>query len=339
MRVVFITQHVDPDHPVLAATLAKIAALAERADVSVLALGALPGAVPATVRMFGARTKAGRGLRFLRALRAELRTRPDLVIAHMCPIYAVLAAPLVRPRGIRLSLWYTHWRATPTLRLAEKLVDEVTSVDRRSFPLESAKVRAIGHGIDLAEIPCRDGGAHTALRVLALGRYSSAKGLDLVLRGLRLALDAGVDARFVAYGPASAEHEAAHKRELEGLVRELALEERVRLEGPVPRVEIPRLFGEADVLVNNMRAGAPDKVVYEAGAGCLPVIASNPVFDELLPEELRFDRESPDALAERLDAFARLDADARAAIGRELRARVAARHSVGSWADAMLRTT
>ena len=334
MRVVFITQHVDPGHPVLAATLAKIAALAERADVSVLALGALPGAVPATVRTFGARTKLGRGLRFLRTLRAELRTRPDLVIAHMCPIYAVLAAPLVRPRRIRLSLWYTHWRATPTLRLAEKLVDEVTSVDRRSFPLESKKVRATGHGIDLAQFPCLDGRAGAGLRMLALGRYSSAKGLDVVVRAV-----GRVDgARLVVHGPASAEHEAAHKRELESLVRELGLVERVRLEGPVPRTEIPHLFAAADVLVNNMRAGAPDKVVYEAGAGCLPVIASNPVFDELLPEELRFDRESPQALAERLVSFAQLDPEARAAIGRELRERVAARHSVGSWADAMLRT-
>ena len=336
MRVVFITQHVDPGHPVLAATIPKIAALAQRAEVRVLALGALPAEVP--VRTFAAPTKVGRGLRFVRALRAELRPRPDLVIAHMCPIYAVLAAPLVRPHGIRLVLWYTHWRATPTLRLAEKLVDEVTSVDRRSFPLDSRKVRPIGHGIDVSEFPCGEQAGDASLRVLALGRYSAAKGLPTVLRGLRLALDGGVDARLVAHGPASVEHEAAHKRELQALVRELDLEDRARLEGPVPRAQISRLFTETDVLVNNMRAGAPDKVVYEAAAGCLPVIASNPVFDEMLPAELRFERERPDELAARLVEFAQLDPDARAAIGRELRGRVEARHSVQSWADAILRT-
>ena len=39
---------------------------------------------------------------------------------------------------------------------------------------------------------------------------------------------------------------------------------------PVPRAEIPALFATHDALVNNMRAGAPDKVVYEAAAACLP---------------------------------------------------------------------
>ena len=36
------------------------------------------------------------------------------------------------------------------------------------------------------------------------------------------------------------------------------------------------LLAEADALVNNMRAGATDKVVYEAAATCLPVLGSNP---------------------------------------------------------------
>jgi glycosyltransferase involved in cell wall biosynthesis len=69
----------------------------------------------------------------------------------------------------------------------------------------------------------------------------------------------------------------------------------------------------------------------------LPVLASNPVFDELLDGwELRFDRDDPRSLAARLRAFAALDADERARIGRTLRERVAARHSVDTWADGIL---
>jgi glycosyltransferase involved in cell wall biosynthesis len=80
-----------------------------------------------------------------------------------------------------------------------------------------------------------------------------------------------------------------------------------------------------------MRAGAPDKVVYEAAASCLPVLASNPVFDDLLPDELRFERDSPESLADRLRA---LDTARRP----ELRRRVAERHSVERWADGLLAT-
>ena len=54
-----------------------------------------------------------------------------------------------------------------------------------------------------------------------------------------------------------------------------------------------------------MRAGAPDKVVYEAAASCVPVLASNPVFDDLLPEELRFERDDPESLAAGLSSLDR----------------------------------
>ena len=60
------------------------------------------------------------------------------------------------------------------------------------------------------------------------------------------------------------------------------------------------MLARAASLVNNMQAGAPDKVVYEAAASCLPVVVSNPVFDELLPPELLFERDDPAELAERI---------------------------------------
>ena len=40
--------------------------------------------------------------------------------------------------------------------------------------------------------------------------------------------------------------------------------------------------------MNNMREGALDKVVYEAAATCMPVLASNHGFADVLPPELRF---------------------------------------------------
>ena len=134
-----------------------------------------------------------------------------LVVAHMCPIYAVLAAPLVRPLGVPLVLWFTHWRASRLLQAAERVSTAVVSVDVRSFPIESRKVHAIGHGIDVGEFSCApsredDGG----LRLVALGRYSPAKGLDVVLRALA-AVDDGV--RLDVHGPAlSAEEQRASHR-------------------------------------------------------------------------------------------------------------------------------
>jgi glycosyltransferase involved in cell wall biosynthesis len=338
-RLVFITQQVDPRHPALAATVPKLRALAQRVnDLVVLADGAVTEALPANarVRRFAAATKAGRGVRFEVALAAELLQRPDGIVAHMCPIYAVLAAPLARPLSVPVVLWYTHWHASTTLRAAAVAATAIASVDRRSFPLPSPKVRAIGHGIDVDEFPCRQHEAAEELRLLVLGRYSPAKGLDVVLRALRRVLDAGVAARLTVHGPVLSPIEQRHRHELDALVDELRLEEHVGLGPPVDRARVPELLAGHDALVNNMRAGAPDKVVYEAAAGCVPVFASNPVFDTLLPDELRFARDSPAELADRLVAFAALGTDERARYGHALRNKVARDHSVESWAERIL---
>ena len=342
-RFVFITQQVDPGHPALAATVPKIRALAARVDeVVVLADRTVAGTLPENCRSlsFASRTRAGRGARFEALLARELVPRPVAVLAHMCPIYAVLAAPLVRPLRVPLLLWYTHWARTRTLEAAARAATAIVSVDRRSFPMESHKVVPIGHGIDLAEFPCADrlnGGRD--FRLAALGRYSRAKGLETILRGVKLALDDGVDARLEVFGPALNAAERVHRAELERLVGELGLEKRVRLGHAVLRAEVPDVLARARALLNNMEAGAPDKVVYEAAASCLPVVVSNPVFDELtdgLDAQLMFARDDPAQLAERIGALAALSPDARAAVGRSLRERVSAGHSVEHWADAVL---
>jgi glycosyltransferase involved in cell wall biosynthesis len=331
VRLVVVTQQVDPASPVLGATVGKLRALAERVDeLVVLADSAVDGALPANarVRLFRAPTKAGRGVRFETALVSELarRPRPAAVLAHMCPIYAVLAAPLARPVGSRVLLWFTHWRASRLLRMAERVSSTVVSVDRDSFPLESTKLVPIGHGIDLADFPCAERPRDDGIRLLALGRTSPAKGLDTVIRAV-----ADVpQATLIAHGPSLTAEERAHREALERLVAELGVGDRVTLGEPVARERVPELMAGVDALVNNMRAGAPDKVVYEAAAACLPVLASNPVFAGLLPETLRFPREDAAVLAERIRALAGLDLGA---IGRELRAGVARDHSVGTWAD------
>jgi glycosyltransferase involved in cell wall biosynthesis len=333
-KVLFITQQVDPRHPALAATVPKIAALAAQVDeVVVLADGAVPGVLPENcrIRTFRAGSRAVRGMRFETALARELLgLRGGAVVAHMCPIYAVLAAPLVRPLRIPLVLWFTHWRASDLLKAAERASSAVTSVDVRSFPLPSKKLRPIGHGIDLDEFPCSPPREGAGTRLLALGRYSTAKGLDVTVAAVPLA---GDEVELHVHGPALSDDERAHRRELEQLVGELGVDGRVTIGDPVPRAELPALFATHDVLVNNMRAGAPDKVVYEAAAACVPVLASNPVFDELLEPELRFARERPEDLAERIRALAGAELDA---VGRTLRERVATRHSVETWADGVL---
>ena len=331
MRLVVVTQAVDPSSPVLGATVAKLRALAERVDeLVVMTDSAVDGALPdnCRVRPYRSRNRAGRGLRFESALAGELRgrPRPAAVLAHMCPIYAVLAAPVARPLGVRVMLWFTHWRQSRLLKTAERLSNVVLTVDERTFPIRSRKLVAIGHGIDVSDLPCTERSPREELTLLALGRTSPAKGLETILRAV--ALVPGV--RLLVIGPSTTEEERLHRIALERLVIDLRLLNRVDVRQAVPRHTVPGLLAEVDALVNDMRAGATDKVVYEAAATCMPVLASNPAFDTLLPPELRFENGDVDGLA--LAIVGLLDRD-RNAVGRSLREVVVREHSVETWAD------
>jgi glycosyltransferase involved in cell wall biosynthesis len=326
MRIVFVTQAADPSHPVLGATLPKIRALAERCEeVVVLADSVDEAALPSNcrARTFAAPSQAMRGARYVAALGPELLERPVAVVAHMAPVYAVLAAPLTRSLRVPLLLWFTQQAAGPALRAAERAVDVVLTVDRRSVPLASPKVRAIGHGIDVAALRCVPERKPPLRRLLGLGRYAPVKGWDVALR----ALAELPDATLTIHGPQLTGADREHRPELERLAAALGVAERVTFGEEVAYAQVPQLLGLADAVVNPTRGNAADKVVYEAAAACLPVFASSPVFDRLLPDAQRFADAA--GLAARIREYAGGD-------GRALRERVLAEHSVGHWADRVL---
>ncbi len=320
-RLILATQALDAGDPILGAAAAKVRALAARVDELVVLTGrARPEDVPANARVheFGATTQVGRGARFAAALARELRPRPLGLVAHQIPLYVLLGAPLARPLGVPVALWYSHPCRHPLVPRAERLASVVLSVDEASFPFPSRKLRAIGHGIDLAEwplLPERD--PDGVLRVAVLGRYSRIKRIETILRATAL-----VGASVEAHGELGLGDSAGERERLRalGLGAELG--------DALPRERVPEALARADVLVNATEGPSADKVVYEAAASGLAAIASSPVFADVLPEELRFDG-GVEELAERLRALERRRYP-------ELRERVAERHSVEHWADAVL---
>ena len=331
-RLLFATQQVDSAHPTLGAAAGMVRALAARVDeVVVFASSASLADLPANVRFrsFAAPAQALRGLRFEAQLARELvRGRPTAFVAHMSPVYALLAAPLLRPLNVPVLLWFTQQRGGANLNRAARVVDAILTVDARSVPVASLKVRSIGHGIETALFDCTERPGNEGLRLLSLGRYSEVKGHDVAVR----ALPALRGAQLTVCGEEATPNDAVVRARLDALARELGLEGRVRLRDAVPRSDVPRLLAEADVLVNATHGASADKVVFEALAACTPVVAASPVFDRLLPSELRFTDGDPAGLASAVRAAAALPANER----RRLRARVEAEHSVDHWADAVV---
>lgn len=328
-KLVFVTQQLDPDHPTLGAATAMVRALADRVDeVVVVAASGDVGGLPPNVRLrsFAAPTQLLRGARFESVLVSEvLRGRPSALLAHMSPVYALLAAPVLRPLRVPVLLWFTQQRGGAHLGRSARVVDAILSVDRRSVPLESPKVRAIGHGIDTAMFECSPRSQDNRLLLLSLGRYAEVKGHDVALRALANL----PDAELTVCGEEATPGDAHVRARLADLVRDLGLAGRVHLIDAVPRSKVPELLAETDVLVNATHGMSADKVVFEALAACVPVVASSPVFDTLLPAELRFADGDPMDLAAHVRVAAGLPVEER----RRLRSQVEAGHSVEHWAD------
>jgi len=123
---------------------------------------------------------------------------------------------------VPLLLWFTHWKPSRTLALAVRVSKAVLTVDRRSFPMASEKVVAIGHGIDVSRFACVSREPAARLRVVALGRTSPAKGFETIVRAAALAVaslavpirlfrprDAGGDAAALGSGANSSPSQGA----------------------------------------------------------------------------------------------------------------------------------
>ena len=145
------------------------------------------------------------------------------VLAHMSPIFALLAAPLARPLRVPLLLWFTQQAGGPSLQTAERVVDRILTVDERSVPLRSPKVRGIGHGIDVAALPCVPERRPPLRRLLGLGRYAPVKGWETALR----ALADLPDATLALHGPMLTDADRAELPRLRSLARELHVDDRV----------------------------------------------------------------------------------------------------------------
>src|SRR2546426_9682083 len=104
------------------------------------------------------------------------------------------------------------------------------SSDVCSSDLHSAKVRAIGHGIDIATLSCVPERRPPLRRLLGLGRYAPVKGWGTVVR----ALVELPDATLSLHGPVLTDRDRAELPRLESLAAELGVRDRITFGGEGP---------------------------------------------------------------------------------------------------------
>lgn len=180
-------------------------------------------------------------------------------------------------------------------------------------------VHCVYHGInlDLFSANGRPPTAQAPFSIMTVARFVPKKGLDIVLRALRMLRDKGLDFRYTLIG------DGAIRDEVTGLIGELGLDDVVELPGTITHGQVIRHFEQSDLFVLGCREAADGdrdgipNVVAESMAMGVPV-ASTTVsgVPELVEHEhtgLLCASESVDGMAEIIERLLTDD---------ELRARV-----------------
>ncbi len=252
----------------------------------------------------------------------RLRGRPDgRIHAHFADRAATVALVASRLLGTTYSLT-AHANdiyLSPTL-LETKIANSAVTVTCTEYNLRhlrdtlgreaGRRVRRIYHGLDLERYTSIRPATGSTPLVVSVGQLKEKKGLRHLVEAMAILRDRGFDTECSIVG------EGPLRSDLEALIRELRIEDRVRLTGALPHPEVIDQYRNARMFVlpcviaeDGDRDGIPNAILEAMAAG-VPVI-STPISG--IPEAVK-DEESgllvETANSQRLaDAIERLGGD------------------------------
>jgi glycosyltransferase involved in cell wall biosynthesis len=341
LRVLMITQKVDLDDDILGFTHTWVNKLAERVEgLYVLALAVGRHSLRDNVELFSMGKERGnsrleRLVNFNRVVGRLVVTRKvDLVFIHMCPRYAILAAPYAKLMRVPMVMWYAHGSVDPELRIAHSLVDRVVTSTREGFRLKSDKVSIVGQGIDTDRFKpldvCKEGSTEV---ILSVGRISPIKDYETLIEAADILVNEKRrrDLEFVVVGDVGTEAQREYLDKIKEMVRQCQLERHFRFVGPVPHSEVARYYQVCDVFANISHTGSLDKVVLEAMACGRVPITCNEAFKDTFDNcarMLMFEKGNADDFAGKVINVIEMNGEPRLVVERMLRDIVVREHSI-----------
>jgi len=187
------------------------------------------------------------------------------------------------------------------------LADKIFSAAKESFRLPTEKLKVMGHGIPVGAFRCeRKKGVEDVVSIVSVGRISRIKNPDILVLCADI-LNKKWNKSFIIklVGPTITSDDRRFYLELEKLIRNKGLGNKVVFEGSVANKDIARYYCDSSLSVNLAPTGGVDKVVLESMASGMPVFTSNKAFIDYFGDyakDLIFNKNDASNLAEKIMA-------------------------------------
>jgi glycosyltransferase involved in cell wall biosynthesis len=347
MRLLLFNLVTDLDDPILGFTTRWIRALAQRVEyIHVITMQAGRVEVPDNVRVYSVGKEEGyseprRAVEFYRHLLRILHEAPiDVCFSHMIPIFTVMAAPVLKARGIPIVTWYAHRQVTWLLKLAHRSSDLVVSADDGSYRYRHDKFLPVGHGIDTDLFSPSNILPENPPLVLAIGRLSPIKDPITLIEAVYLLQQRGHEVRCLLVGEAPV-RDRAYAQRVRQRIRALGLDGVVQLPGALPNDQIVHWYRRCFAHVNCSPADhSLDKAALEAMACGRLSLSSTVGFRQTMgtwADCLLFRHGDPADLAEKLTTLLALPRREVEQIGLDLRQRAVQMHSLHGLAEGLVK--
>lgn len=338
----------DEDDPILGFSVEWLRTIASRVGhVDVITMRAGSHSLPDNVVVHSVGKELGyseirRAFQFYRILWNLLRARCyDACFAHMMPLFAAMAAPLLRSHSIPITLWYAHGSSSWLLRIAASISHHVVSPNEASYPLPGNKVHFVGHGIDTTTFAPPDTSETRQTDdfvFVSVGRIDPVKNIETIVRAVRW-LDRGtrpVPFRVRFIGPSS---DPQYRDSLRAFAQAQGVDHRIELLEARPFSQVPDAYRGAHAALNVSRTRSLDKAGLEAMSCALPLVSTNPAYASILNEVAPFLYCREGRLEDFIGSLRRLmteDVATRSDIGHQLRAIVVSEHSLERLVDLLI---
>ena len=290
-KLLFITQKIheqDDDLAFVTQWVDEFIAAGFRVEVICLEKGVFDDRFP--VYSLGKENGRGNITRTLTFLKLITTLKYDRVFVHMNPEYFTLGGWWWYLTRTPSYLWYTHYTTHIHLRLAAFFAKRMFAATPQSLPQykHSPKKIVTGHGVDThywtSQNTCTD-----SRSLIMVHRLSRSKRVELGLQALALLPK---EYTLTIYGRAV---DANYYAELEQLVTDLGIEDRVMFQGPLPMPALRAVYPRHRIMIN-MASETIDKTMLEAMCnGVFPVTTEGNMSAIGLPTRLKDD--TPESIA------------------------------------------